>query len=177
MGTLPLRDVVHVWGWGCHGTTMIGIIASLASTLWAFVGHHNNRERWRAMRTKTMKQQQQPVEGWQQARPQRGCRNVDTAGKQGSACWHGILLFYCYLLKKNLFIHMPFLEPACEGQHGYWVPSMNYWYFDLWANAKFKLAFVSSTYFIFIFLNVTLSRILILEQHKIDVKGLKKCSS
>ncbi len=46
------------------------------------------------MMTMITKQQQQQEEGWQQAWPQRGRRDIETAGKWGDACWHGILLFY-----------------------------------------------------------------------------------
>jgi hypothetical protein len=43
--------------------TTIGIIASLASMLQAFVGRYNNGERRWAMRTMRTKQQQQQKEG------------------------------------------------------------------------------------------------------------------
>jgi hypothetical protein len=42
--------------------TMIGIIASLVSTLQAFMGHYNNGERRWAMMTMMTKQQQQREE-------------------------------------------------------------------------------------------------------------------
>jgi hypothetical protein len=41
----------------------IGVIASLASMLQAFVGHYNNRERRWAMTIMRTKQQQQKEEG------------------------------------------------------------------------------------------------------------------
>jgi hypothetical protein len=48
-----------------------------------------------------------------------------------------------------------------------------YWYLNLLADAKFNLAFMSSTYSILLFWNITLSKSLIQQQHQMYAKGLK----
>jgi hypothetical protein len=38
---------------------------------------------------------------------------------------------YVGLKKEKLFKHMVFMEPACDGQHGYRLPSVNSGFIDI----------------------------------------------